>query len=210
VRIAGSKPALVQLSGYGDRLPSQLSGGQQQRVGLARALVVEPMLLLLDEPLGALDKSLRQSMQTELRGLQQRLGITSVFVTHDQDEAMTMADRIVIMRDGWVEQIGTPTEVYQRGIALCRRFPWRGEFLPRLGRARRRRRQPRRRAGRPDSHRAIIAGDRQPGDRSVAAGVYCARFARRRQWRPRAQHHTRNRRAGDLSRLRHASLSADA
>jgi putative spermidine/putrescine transport system ATP-binding protein/spermidine/putrescine transport system ATP-binding protein len=104
---------LVQLSGYGGRLPSQLSGGQQQRVALARALVVEPMLLLLDEPLGALDKSLRESMQTELRGLQQRLGITTVFVTHDQDEALTMADRIVIMRDGWVEQIGSPSEVYQ-------------------------------------------------------------------------------------------------
>src|ERR1700731_2789995 len=85
--------ALVQLSRYGGRLPSQLAGGQQQRGGLARALVVEPMLLLLDEPLGALDKSLRQSMQTELRGLQQRLGITTVFVTHDEDEAMTMADR---------------------------------------------------------------------------------------------------------------------
>jgi ABC-type Fe3+/spermidine/putrescine transport system ATPase subunit len=109
--------ALVQLCGYGDRLPSQLSGGQQQRVGLARALVVEPMLLLLDEPLGALDKSLRESMQTELRGLQQRLGVTTVFVTHDQDEALTMADRIVIMRDGWVEQIGAPTEVYQRPVS---------------------------------------------------------------------------------------------
>jgi spermidine/putrescine ABC transporter ATP-binding subunit len=108
---------LVQLSGYGDRLPSQLSGGQQQRVALARALVVEPMLLLLDEPLGALDKSLRESMQTELRGLQQRLGITTVFVTHDQDEALTMADRIVIMRDGWVEQIGAPAEVYQRPVS---------------------------------------------------------------------------------------------
>jgi ABC-type Fe3+/spermidine/putrescine transport system ATPase subunit len=108
---------LVQLSGYGDRLPSQLSGGQQQRVALARALVVEPMLLLLDEPLGALDKSLRENMQTELRGLQQRLGITTVFVTHDQDEALTMADRIVIMRDGWVEQIGTPSEVYQRPVS---------------------------------------------------------------------------------------------
>src|SRR5271170_7467897 len=108
---------LVQLAGYGDRLPSQLSGGQQQRVALARALVVEPRLLLLDEPLGALDKSLRESMQTELRGLQQRLGVTTVFVTHDQDEALTMADRIVIMRDGWVEQIGAPAEVYQRPVS---------------------------------------------------------------------------------------------
>jgi ABC-type Fe3+/spermidine/putrescine transport system ATPase subunit len=108
---------LVQLSGYSDRLPPKLSGGQQQRVALARALVVEPMLLLLDEPLGALDKSLRQSMQTELRGLQQRLGVTTVFVTHDQNEALTMADRIVIMRDGWVEQIGAPTKVYQRPVS---------------------------------------------------------------------------------------------
>jgi putative spermidine/putrescine transport system ATP-binding protein/spermidine/putrescine transport system ATP-binding protein len=105
---------LVQLAGYDDRMPGQLSGGQQQRVALARALVVEPGLLLLDEPLGALDKSLRQSMQVELRSLQQRLGVTTVMVTHDQDEALTMADRIVIMRDGRIEQIGEPAEVYQR------------------------------------------------------------------------------------------------
>jgi putative spermidine/putrescine transport system ATP-binding protein len=110
---------LVQLSGYSDRLPSQLSGGQQQRVALARALVVEPMLLLLDEPLGALDKNLRQSMQSELRGLQQRLGVTTVFVTHDQNEALTMADRIVIMRDGWVEQSGArPRSISGRYRAL--------------------------------------------------------------------------------------------
>ncbi|HXP02769.1 MAG TPA: polyamine ABC transporter ATP-binding protein [Stellaceae bacterium] len=108
---------LVQLAGLEERTPSELSGGQQQRVALARALVVEPALLLLDEPLGALDKSLRQSMQVELRALQRRLGITTVMVTHDQDEALTLSDRIVIMRDGRIEQIGAPEEVYQRPIS---------------------------------------------------------------------------------------------
>jgi ABC-type Fe3+/spermidine/putrescine transport system ATPase subunit len=108
---------LVQLPEYGDRMPAQLSGGQQQRVALARALVVEPTLLLLDEPLGALDKALRQSMQVELRSLQRRLGVTTVMVTHDQDEALTMADCIVIMRDGRIEQVGAPAEVYQRPVS---------------------------------------------------------------------------------------------
>jgi putative spermidine/putrescine transport system ATP-binding protein len=104
---------LVQLGGYGERFPAQLSGGQQQRVALARCLVVEPALLLLDEPLGALDKSLRESMQVELRALQQRLGITTIMVTHDQDEALTLADQVAIMRGGRLEQLGSPTEVYQ-------------------------------------------------------------------------------------------------
>jgi putative spermidine/putrescine transport system ATP-binding protein/spermidine/putrescine transport system ATP-binding protein len=108
---------LVQLTGFEHRMPTQLSGGQQQRVALAPALVVEPAVLLLDEPLGALDKSLRQSMQVELRDLQRRLGITTVLVTHDQDEALTIADRIAIMRDGYIEQSGTPSEVYQRPIS---------------------------------------------------------------------------------------------
>jgi len=108
---------LVQLGGFGERMPSQLSGGQQQRVALARAIVIEPALLLLDEPLGALDKSLRQSMQVELRALQRRLGITTIMVTHDQDEALTMADRIVIMRDGQIEQAGPPEEVYQHPLS---------------------------------------------------------------------------------------------
>ena len=104
---------LVQLAGYADRMPAQLSGGQQQRVALARCLVVEPSLLLLDEPLGALDKGLRESMQVELRALQQRLGITTIMVTHDQDEALTLADRIAIMHGGKLEQLGSPAEVYE-------------------------------------------------------------------------------------------------
>ncbi len=105
--------ALVQLGSYGERTPAQLSGGQQQRVALARCLVVEPALLLLDEPLGALDKGLRESMQVELRALQQRLGITTIMVTHDQEEALTLADRVAIMRDGKLEQLGAPAEVYR-------------------------------------------------------------------------------------------------
>ena len=106
--------SLVRLAEYGDRLPSQLSGGQQQRVALARAIVIEPSMLLLDEPLGALDKGLRESMQVELRSLQKRLGLTTVMVTHDQDEALTMADQVVVMRDGRIEQAGTPESIYQR------------------------------------------------------------------------------------------------
>jgi putative spermidine/putrescine transport system ATP-binding protein len=105
---------LVQLGAMGDRIPAQLSGGQQQRVGLARALVIEPAMLLLDEPLGALDKSLREEMQVELRSLQRRLGLTTIMVTHDQDEALTMADKVVVMRAGRLEQVGTPVEIYAR------------------------------------------------------------------------------------------------
>ena len=105
---------LVRLQGYGERQVHQLSGGQQQRVALARSLVTNPAILLLDEPLGALDKNLRESMQFELRDLQRRLGITSILVTHDQEEALTMSDRVAVMSDGLVVQIGTPTEVYER------------------------------------------------------------------------------------------------
>ena len=106
--------ALVQLGAFADRLPAALSGGQQQRVALARAIVIEPTLLLLDEPLGALDRNLRESMQVEIRQIQKRLGITAVLVTHDQEEALTMADRVVIMRGGKLEQVGTPEEIYSR------------------------------------------------------------------------------------------------
>ncbi len=105
---------LVKLRALADRYPRQLSGGQQQRVALARAIVVKPAVLLLDEPLGALDKLLREEMQVELRSLQQRLGITAVFVTHDQEEALTLSDRVAVMRNGVIEQIGAPREIYDR------------------------------------------------------------------------------------------------
>jgi putative spermidine/putrescine transport system ATP-binding protein len=105
---------LVQLSGYADRYPSQLSGGQQQRVALARSLVPNPRVLLLDEPLGALDKGLRESMQFELRSMQQRFGFTTVLVTHDQEEALSMSDRIAVMSKGRILQVGSATEIYDR------------------------------------------------------------------------------------------------
>jgi putative spermidine/putrescine transport system ATP-binding protein len=104
---------LVRLPGYGSRYPKQLSGGQQQRVALARAIVIDPLVLLLDEPLGALDKKLREEMQIELKALQRRLGVTTIFVTHDQEEALTMADRIAVMNHGRIEQVGTPAEIYE-------------------------------------------------------------------------------------------------
>jgi iron(III) transport system ATP-binding protein len=104
---------LVHLEGYGDRAPTQLSGGQQQRVALARALVMEPKVLLMDEPLSNLDAKLREEMRTEIRRIQKELNITSVYVTHDQVEAMTLSDRIVVMNQGIIEQIGTPVEIYR-------------------------------------------------------------------------------------------------
>jgi len=105
---------MVQLEGYENRMPSQLSGGQMQRVAIARAVVNSPKVLLLDEPLGALDLKLRKQMQLELKHLQKILGITFVFVTHDQEEALTMSDRIVVMNKGVIEQTGTPEELYER------------------------------------------------------------------------------------------------
>lgn len=105
--------SLVQLEGLQNRKPSQLSGGQRQRVALARALINNPKVLLLDEPLGALDLKLRQQMQVELKALQQRLGITFIFVTHDQEEALTMSDRIAVFNQGRIQQIGTPAEMYE-------------------------------------------------------------------------------------------------
>ena len=105
---------LVQLEGYEKRMPSQLSGGQRQRVAIARAVVLNPKLLLLDEPLGALDLKLRQQMQQELKDIQKRLGIAFIYITHDQEEALNMSDRIAIMREGQFEQIGTPEEIYER------------------------------------------------------------------------------------------------
>ncbi|MIL10153.1 ABC transporter ATP-binding protein [Salmonella enterica subsp. enterica] len=106
--------SLVRLPGYGERKPGQLSGGQRQRVALARALVNRPKVLLLDEPLGALDLKLRENMQEELKSLQKSLGITFIFVTHDQGEALSMADRVAVFSDGKVQQVGTPFEIYER------------------------------------------------------------------------------------------------
>jgi putative spermidine/putrescine transport system ATP-binding protein len=115
-RLERAREALanVRLEGFGTRRPSQLSGGQRQRVALARALVNRPKVLLLDEPLGALDLKLREEMQVELKALQREVGITFVFVTHDQDEALTMSDRIAVFNQGRIEQVGTPAEVYER------------------------------------------------------------------------------------------------
>jgi ABC-type Fe3+/spermidine/putrescine transport system ATPase subunit len=105
---------LVQLEGLGSRYPDQLSGGQQQRVALARAIVFRPTLLLMDEPLGALDKKLREHMRVEIKMLQRRLGSTVVYVTHDQGEALTMADRVAVMSDGLLHQVGPPEDLYER------------------------------------------------------------------------------------------------
>ncbi|MEP6759156.1 MAG: ABC transporter ATP-binding protein [Actinomycetota bacterium] len=105
---------MVRLSGYADRKPAELSGGQRQRVALARALVMRPKVLLLDEPLGALDLKLRHQMQIELKHIQQEVGITFIYVTHDQEEALTMSDRLAVFNQGRIEQLGSPAEVYER------------------------------------------------------------------------------------------------
>jgi putative spermidine/putrescine transport system ATP-binding protein len=103
---------LIKLPALGKRYPYQLSGGQQQRVALARALAIQPKVLLLDEPLSALDAKIRVSLRNEIRAIQRKLGITTIYVTHDQEEALSLSDRIVVMRDGKVDQIGTPFEIY--------------------------------------------------------------------------------------------------
>jgi spermidine/putrescine ABC transporter ATP-binding subunit len=118
-RLVAESLAMVRLPGYDTRYPRQLSGGQQQRVALARAIVFRPRLLLMDEPLGALDKQLRESLQLEMRRLHAELGITFIYVTHDQEEALTMSDRIAVMREGRIAQIGTPEDLYDRP---CDRF----------------------------------------------------------------------------------------
>jgi spermidine/putrescine transport system ATP-binding protein len=112
-RRVGNALDLVEMGSYAKRRPAELSGGQQQRVALARALVLNPAVLLLDEPLGALDAKLRRSLKVELKALQERVGITFLYVTHDQEEALTMSDRLAVMRDGRLAQVGTPREVYE-------------------------------------------------------------------------------------------------
>jgi len=106
--------ALIHMEEFRDRYPHQMSGGQQQRVALARALAIRPRVLLLDEPLSALDAKIRVRLRTEIRSIQRTLGITTIYVTHDQEEALSMSDRIVVMRDGRIEQVGTPSEIYNR------------------------------------------------------------------------------------------------
>jgi putative spermidine/putrescine transport system ATP-binding protein len=113
-RRVGDALAMVRLAGYERRKPGQLSGGQRQRVALARALVNRPRVLLLDEPLGALDLKLREEMQIELKAIQQEVGITFVYVTHDQEEALTMSDRLAVFSQGRIEQVGSPADVYER------------------------------------------------------------------------------------------------
>ena len=115
--------SLVGLEGFEHRDINAMSGGQQQRVAIARALVNEPQVLLLDESLSALDKNLRKEMQLELKEIQREVGITFIFVTHDQEEALTMSDKIVIMRDGMIEQVGSPLEVYNTPVnEYCAKF----------------------------------------------------------------------------------------
>ncbi len=109
---------MVHLDGFQTRFPHQLSGGQQQRVALARALAIEPQVLLLDEPLSALDAKIRLKLRQEIRALQQELGITTIYVTHDQEEALSLSDRIVVMKDGRIEQVGTPAEIYHHPASL--------------------------------------------------------------------------------------------
>jgi putative spermidine/putrescine transport system ATP-binding protein len=113
-RRASEALATVRLAGYESRKPNQLSGGQQQRVALARAIINEPRVLLLDEPLGALDLKLREQMQVELKTIQQKVGITFIYVTHDQEEALTMSNRIAVFNDGRIQQVGAPTEIYEQ------------------------------------------------------------------------------------------------
>ena len=165
---------MVQLGGFGGRRPAQLSGGQQQRVAVARALVFEPKLVLMDEPLGALDKQLREQMQLEIRRLHQRLGVTMVYVTHDQHEALTMSDRIAVFHRGRIQQLDRPESIYERaGQRLRRPLHRREQPLRRQSRSGRRksvhgphrgRRVRRGRAGEP-------ACRRQRGDRVAAAGA---------------------------------------
>jgi putative spermidine/putrescine transport system ATP-binding protein len=156
--------ATVRLEGYGDRKPSELSGGQRQRVALARAIVNRPQALLLDEPLGALDLKLRHELQIELKQLQQQLGMTFVYVTHDQEEALTMSDRIAVFNRGQIEQIGSPAEMYEHPTTrFVAGFIGTSNLLERDGRTF---------TVRPEKIRVLSedAGEGEPGE--VRAAVY--------------------------------------
>jgi len=162
-RKAGAALDMVRLSGLGERKPVQLSGGQRQRVALARAIVNEPEVLLLDEPLGALDLKLRQEMQTELKRIQREVGITFVYVTHDQEEALTMSDRLAVMDGGRIEQLGSPVDVYERpATEFVAGFIGVSNLLERDGR---------RITVRPEKVRLFESGESTPPDWHVEAGV---------------------------------------
>ncbi|MEA2295094.1 MAG: putative spermidine/putrescine transport system ATP-binding protein [Solirubrobacteraceae bacterium] len=154
---------LVRLAGYESRKPAQLSGGQRQRVALARAIVNEPQVLLLDEPLGALDLKLRQQMQVELKAIQRDIGITFVYVTHDQEEALTMSDRLAVFNAGRIEQVGPPAEVYERPASeFIAGFVGVSNVLERSGR---------RFTVRPEKIRVLAPGDAAPDGLHTESGV---------------------------------------
>ena len=142
-RRVGETLEIAGLSGFGGRKPRELSGGQQQRVALCRALVYRPPVILMDEPLGALDKKLRDQLQVEIKSIQQELGLTVIYVTHDQEEALVMSDRIAVMRNGLIEQFDTPRELFERPQDPVRRgLPRRGQLPARPHRAAHRRAHP--------------------------------------------------------------------
>jgi len=159
---AGQALEMVRLSGLGQRKPTQLSGGQRQRVALARAIVNEPQVLLLDEPLGALDLKLRQEMQLELQHVQREVGITFVYVTHDQEEALSMSDRIAILNQGHIEQVGAPIDVYEHPrTAFVAGFIGISNLIERDGRQI---------TVRPEKIRLLADGDQAPGGARVETG----------------------------------------
>ena len=173
---------LVKLEAFATRLPRQLSGGQQQRVALARALAIHPRVLLLDEPLSNLDAALRQEMAREIRILQQRGGITTIMVTHDQTEAMALADRLVVMHEGRVQQIGTPETVHSRPAnPFVARFIGGSNIVTgRRGRRSSRARPTARRSRWPDRYHGRRRGDARGAPRQRAAGARRRRLRRRR------------------------------
>ena len=209
-------------TGYGDRKPSELSGGQRQRVALARAIVNRPRVLLLDEPLGALDLKLREQMQVELKSIQGEVGITFIYVTHDQEEALTMSDRVAVFNEGRIEQVGTPAEIYEQpGNRFVAGFVGVSNLLERDGReftvrprrsaARRgrgRRRPPHR--ARPDPRRRLRGDDHPlPGRRSKRAESF--RSSARTSSRPRPRRSSRRggRRSSDGGRSTRSRFTAE-